>query len=61
MKTLYTLSIYVVGFILKIIALFNKKIKLFVQGRKNVFPYLKENIQKRRAICLGTYGFARRV
>ncbi|GIM58983.1 3-deoxy-D-manno-octulosonic acid transferase [Capnocytophaga canimorsus] len=46
MKTLYTLSIYVVGFILKIIALFNKKIKLFVQGRKNVFPYLKENIQK---------------
>ncbi len=46
MKTLYTLSIYVVGFILKIIALFNKKIKLFVQGRKNVFIYLKENIQK---------------
>ncbi|AEK22185.1 KDO transferase [Capnocytophaga canimorsus Cc5] len=46
MKTLYILSIYVVGFILKIIALFNKKIKLFVQGRKNVFPYLKENIQK---------------
>ncbi|WP_212900963.1 3-deoxy-D-manno-octulosonic acid transferase [Capnocytophaga canimorsus] len=43
---MYTLSIYVVGFILKIIALFNKKIKLFVQGRKNVFPYLKENIQK---------------
>ncbi|MFJ1328011.1 3-deoxy-D-manno-octulosonic acid transferase [Capnocytophaga canimorsus] len=43
---MYTLSIYVVGFILKIIALFNKKIKLFVQGRKNVFIYLKENIQK---------------
>ncbi|MFJ1429607.1 3-deoxy-D-manno-octulosonic acid transferase [Capnocytophaga canimorsus] len=43
---MYTLSIYVVGFILKIIALFNKKIKLFVQGRKNVFPYLRENIQK---------------
>ncbi|GET46184.1 3-deoxy-D-manno-octulosonic acid transferase [Capnocytophaga felis] len=46
MKTLYTLSIYVVGFVLKIVALFNKKIKLFVDGRKNVFPYLKENIQK---------------
>ncbi|MFK8377756.1 3-deoxy-D-manno-octulosonic acid transferase [Capnocytophaga canimorsus] len=43
---MYILSIYVVGFILKIIALFNKKIKLFVQGRKNVFLYLKENIQK---------------
>lgn len=46
MKTLYTLSIYVVGFALKIIALFNKKLKLFVEGRKNVFPYLQENIQK---------------
>ncbi|GIJ94865.1 3-deoxy-D-manno-octulosonic acid transferase [Capnocytophaga stomatis] len=46
MKTLYTLSIYVVGFVLKIIALFNKKLKLFVEGRKNVFPYLQENIQK---------------
>ncbi|MFK8302300.1 3-deoxy-D-manno-octulosonic acid transferase [Capnocytophaga stomatis] len=46
MKTLYTLSIYVVGFALKIIALFNKKLKLFVEGRKNLFPYLQENIQK---------------
>ncbi|MDO5106330.1 3-deoxy-D-manno-octulosonic acid transferase [Capnocytophaga sp.] len=43
---MYTLSIYIIGFLLKIIALFNKKIRLFVNGRKNVFDFLKKNIRK---------------
>lgn len=44
MKIVYTASIRVVGFVLKFLALFNKKLKLFVEGRKDVFFYLKEKI-----------------
>ncbi len=43
MGFIYNCSVYIVGFTLKIIALFNKKLNLFVNGRKKVYPYLKEN------------------
>ncbi len=46
MKTIYTLSIYWVGFLLRIVALFSRKMKLFVNGRKGVFSYLEKNIEK---------------
>jgi len=41
---LYHLLIHIVGFSLKIIALFYKKIKLFVQGRKKSFALLLEKL-----------------
>ncbi|RYJ39816.1 3-deoxy-D-manno-octulosonic-acid transferase [Flavobacterium anhuiense] len=44
MLFLYNLVIYLAGFFLKIIALFSPKIKLFVEGRKNVFSILEEKI-----------------
>lgn len=46
MKTIYTLSIYWVGFLLRIVALFSRKMKLFVNGRKGIFSYLEKNIEK---------------
>ncbi|MFC4476722.1 3-deoxy-D-manno-octulosonic acid transferase [Flavobacterium chungangensis] len=45
MLFLYNLTIYITGFFLKIIALFSPKIKLFVEGRKNVFSVLEEKIK----------------
>lgn len=45
MLFLYNLIIYIAGFFLKIIALFSPKIKLFVNGRKNVFSLLEEKIK----------------
>ncbi|MET3026433.1 glycosyltransferase N-terminal domain-containing protein [Flavobacterium sp. UW10123] len=45
MLFLYNLAIYLAGFFLKIIALFSPKIKLFVEGRKNVFSILNEKIK----------------
>lgn len=45
MRTLYNLLIHITSFGLKIVALFNKKIKLFVDGRKEVFQTLETNIQ----------------
>lgn len=45
MLFLYNLAIYLAGFFLKIIALFSPKIKLFVEGRKNVFSILEEKIK----------------
>jgi len=41
---LYNLIIHIVGFFLKIITLFNRKIKLFVKGRKKSFALLSEKI-----------------
>jgi 3-deoxy-D-manno-octulosonic-acid transferase len=38
----YNIIIHIAGFALKLVALVNPKIKLFVQGRKNVFNNLKE-------------------
>ncbi|MFA7444670.1 MAG: glycosyltransferase N-terminal domain-containing protein [Flavobacteriaceae bacterium] len=45
MLSLYNILITIAGFFLKIIALFNKKIKLFVEGRKQSFKILSEKIQ----------------
>lgn len=45
MLFLYNLVIHVAGFFLKIISLFSPKIKLFVEGRKNVFSILEEKIK----------------
>jgi len=45
MLFLYNLVIYAVGFFLKIVALFSPKIKLFIEGRKNVFSILEEKIK----------------
>ena len=45
MLFLYNLAIHLAGFFLRIIALFSPKIKLFVEGRKNVFSVLEEKIK----------------
>ncbi|TDW46415.1 3-deoxy-D-manno-octulosonic-acid transferase [Flavobacterium sp. 270] len=45
MLFLYNLVVSLAGFFLKIIALFSPKIKLFVDGRKNVFAILEEKIK----------------
>lgn len=42
---LYNLLTIIVGFILQIVALFSPKIKLFVDGRKDVFTILDEKIK----------------
>lgn len=41
---LYNVVVQIAGFLLKIIALFSSKIKLFVQGRETVFETLAHNI-----------------
>ncbi|WP_159778202.1 3-deoxy-D-manno-octulosonic acid transferase [Flavobacterium sp. 9AF] len=43
---LYNLLVLFTGFLLRILALFSPKMKLFVSGRKNVFSTLKQSIQK---------------
>jgi 3-deoxy-D-manno-octulosonic-acid transferase len=45
MLFLYNLVIYIASFFLKIIALFSPKIKLFTEGRKNVFAILEGKIK----------------
>lgn len=44
MLVVYNTLIGLVGFLLKTIALFNKKIKLFIDGRKQSFPTLSKAI-----------------
>lgn len=44
MYFLYNLLVHFVGFLLKIVALFNPKMKLFIDGRKNVFEQIKQKI-----------------
>ena len=46
MTLLYNISIYITQILLKIIALFNKKINLFVQGRKKTFNQITTTISK---------------
>lgn len=46
MLFLYNILVSIAGFLLKIIALFNKKIKLFVEGRKQSFTILSEKLNK---------------
>ena len=45
MLFLYNLVVSIAGFFLKIVALFSPKIKLFVEGRKNVFTILEKKIK----------------
>ena len=45
MLFLYNLVVLLAGFLLKIIALFSPKMKLFVEGRKVVFPTLEQKIK----------------
>lgn len=45
MLFLYNLVVSIAGFFLKIVALFSPKIKLFTEGRKNVFSILEEKIK----------------
>jgi 3-deoxy-D-manno-octulosonic-acid transferase len=45
MLFLYSIIVQIANFLLKIIALFSPKIKLFVDGRKPVFEILKEKIK----------------
>jgi 3-deoxy-D-manno-octulosonic-acid transferase len=42
---LYNFIVYLAGFLLKIVALFSPKIKLFVNGRKDVFDILSQKIK----------------
>ncbi len=44
MYLLYNITVYCVGFFLKLIAIFNKKINLFVAGRKEIFSKLQRVI-----------------
>ena len=44
MLFLYNLIIQIAGFLLKIVAFFSPKIKLFVEGRKSVFEILESKI-----------------
>lgn len=45
MQFIYSIGIYFTGFILKIVALFNTKIKLGVKGRKHTFHILKQQVK----------------
>ena len=45
MLFLYTLLVQIAAFLLKIVALFSPKIKLFVGGRKLVFSTLEQKIK----------------
>lgn len=45
MLFLYNLIVQIAGFLLKIIALFSPKMKLFVEGRKIIFPTLEQKIK----------------
>lgn len=45
MLFLYNIVIQITGSLLKLIALFNSKINLFVEGRKNVFVTLEQKIK----------------
>ena len=44
MLFLYNLAVLIASFVLKLIANFSPKLKLFVDGRKNVFPQLQKEI-----------------
>ena len=61
MMFLYNLIVHIAGFLLKIIALFSPKIKLFTSGRKKVFEILKNKIKSEdktiwfHAASLGEY------
>ena len=46
MYFLYNIVVYITSFLLKMAAIFNKKIALFIGGRKDVFQKLRENFSQ---------------
>ncbi|MEC5167272.1 3-deoxy-D-manno-octulosonic-acid transferase [Flavobacterium sp. PL11] len=46
MLFLYNLVVRLAGFLLKIVALFNPKMNLFIEGRKSVFQTLEQKIKR---------------
>jgi len=46
LRFLYNILINIAWLVLRVIALFNAKIKLFVQGRKRTFPLLEEKLNQ---------------
>nr|WP_031442349.1 MULTISPECIES: glycosyltransferase N-terminal domain-containing protein [Arenibacter] len=50
MFAIYNFAVQLSALFLKLIALFHPKIKLFVDGRKEVMSYLKKNISERDSI-----------
>lgn len=44
MNTIYTFLVFLASYILKLVAPFNSKLKLFVNGRKGVFQTLKNSV-----------------
>ena len=46
MNFLYNIAVFVTEILLNIIALFDKKIRLFIQGRKNIFTKLESKISE---------------
>ncbi|MBO0331331.1 3-deoxy-D-manno-octulosonic acid transferase [[Muricauda] lutisoli] len=46
LRFLYNILINLAWLVLKVVALFNAKIKLFVQGRKSTFPLLEEQLSQ---------------
>ncbi|MBO0591767.1 3-deoxy-D-manno-octulosonic acid transferase [Cellulophaga sp. E16_2] len=46
MHFIYNCSVYIVSFFLRILALFSPKLKLFVNGRKDVFTILEDKLSK---------------
>ena len=63
MKFLYNLIVFKVSILLRIVALFNNKIKLFVDGRKEVFKQIEvlrnQNTIWFHAASLGEFEQAR--
>ena len=61
MLFIYNLIVQIASFLLRLIAFFSHKIKLFVEGRKNVFEILQQNINPKdktiwfHAASLGEY------
>ena len=46
MNTFYNIGIYIASFVIKILAIFNEKLKLGVIGRKNTFSLIEQHINK---------------
>ena len=61
MLFIYNLIVQIASFLLRLIAFFSHKIKLFVEGRKNVFEIIQQNINPKdktiwfHAASLGEY------
>ncbi len=41
---IYNFVLHIISFFLRLTAFFNQKMKLFIEGRKTVFPYLEKNM-----------------